>query len=132
MEKSRAIRASMEMCGTIFVSMNPNHAKLVNGTVIRSEATMNQSIKRRNKKMTKDTERTLAACEGIARVLHISLDADEFWLYCNGQKIGISCNSTYATVKEFIGYAMLEISRRSDCSYKVPASLEKQIKEYWR
>ena len=82
--------------------------------------------------MTNDTMKAMDIIIPMAKILLIDVKADDDWLYCNGQKIGISGNSAYATIKEFIGYAMLEISHRGDCRYNVPASLEKQIKENWR
>lgn len=55
--------------------------------------------------MTEDTKRAIEAIEPIAKELHIKVTADDSFLYCNGQAIGIGCNSAYATVTEFIEYA---------------------------
>ena len=81
--------------------------------------------------MTNDTERALKAIEPIAKILNIKVSADAFFLYCNGQAIGISCNSTYATVKEFLGYAMHTICRRPDCRFEMPIELSRQIRQLW-
>ena len=80
--------------------------------------------------MTKDTERALEAIRPIAKELNIEVDANNRFLFCNGQAIGISCNSTYATIKEFLGYAMYWIGKK-DVRYTIPRSLMQQIKEFW-
>ena len=82
--------------------------------------------------MTKDTERALEALKEVAKILSIEIDADESWLYCNGQPIGISCNSAYATVNEFIGYAMLNMAKRESHRFTVSSTLKKQIQSNWR
>ena len=81
--------------------------------------------------MTEDTKKALEIIRPMAKELRIEVDADEKLMYCNVQAIGISCNSTYATIKEFLGYAMWYLSKRGDCRYRIPRSLEEQIKEYW-
>lgn len=82
--------------------------------------------------MTKDTEKALEALKDVAKILNIELDADESWLYCNGQPIGISCNSAYATVNEFVGYAMLNMAKRESHRFTVSRTLKKQIQSNWR
>lgn len=59
------------------------------------------------KNMTADTERAMAVIKPLADELKYNVDADENLLYVNGIGIGIACNSTYATVMEFIGYIFL-------------------------
>ena len=80
--------------------------------------------------MTKDTERALELIVPLAEELGIDVDADAFCLYCNGQPIGISCNSTYATLKEFLGYALYSVSKK-DYRYKLSPNFITQIKRYW-
>lgn len=80
--------------------------------------------------MTPDTKRALDAIQPMANVLGISVNADDRFLYCNGRAIGILDNSTYATVKEFIGYAMYHLHCH-DTRYDVPPSLVHQIKKFW-
>ena len=58
--------------------------------------------------MTEDTRRALDIIKPMADELNIRVDADDRLLYCNGQAIGIGCNSTYATVLEFIGYVLVK------------------------
>ena len=82
--------------------------------------------------MTKDTERALEIIKPMAKEFNIDVSADEHCLYCNGQAIGIACNSTFATLNEFLGYAMYWMFLRDRGRWHVmPKSLEMQIKEYW-
>lgn len=81
--------------------------------------------------MTKDTERALNIIAPIAKEFDINVKADNDFLYCNGQAIGIACNSTYATLDEFIGYLMMDLCRREHYRYNMPEELEKRIKLFW-
>jgi len=84
--------------------------------------------------MTSDTERALEIIEPMAKELNIEVSADDRLLYCNGHAIGISCNSTYATINEFLGYAFLRMCERE---YRFKAGiaeateLNKEIRRYW-
>lgn len=80
--------------------------------------------------MTKDTERALEIMAPMAKEFGIEINADDRFLYCNGQAIGICDNSTYATLKEFVGYVMWSISRR-DYRYHLSRDFENQIKQFW-
>lgn len=80
--------------------------------------------------MTEDTKRALEIIGPVAKELNIEVSADYDFLYCNGQAIGIAYNSTYATLKEFFGYAMIWIGNR-DYRYKVPENYKKELKRYW-
>lgn len=81
--------------------------------------------------MTEDTKAALDAIKPIADILNIKVDADRQFLFCNGQAIGISSNSTYATVKEFIGFAMQAISNRPDCHFKITNEVLDSIRRCW-
>lgn len=61
--------------------------------------------------MTKDTMRALEIITPIAEELGITIEADDSILYVNNVKIAISCNSTWATLYEFIGYLITEYDR---------------------
>ena len=61
--------------------------------------------------MTNDTKRALDIIKPMAKELGICVNADEKFLYIDGQAIGISMNSTYATLMEFIGYMIIEYDR---------------------
>lgn len=63
--------------------------------------------------MTDDTRRALEVIEPIAEILGISeVRADNKFLYIDGHAIGISGNSTYATVMEFIGVCTIRYCRK--------------------
>lgn len=84
--------------------------------------------------MTEDTRRAMDAIEPIAKVLGIAISADDYFLYCNGQAIGISCNSTYATVKEFIGYVFATVYKHDvfdSHGEKIPPKVLQRVKNYW-
>lgn len=80
--------------------------------------------------MTPDTERALAVIRPIADELGIRVEADMKFLYCNGQAIGIACNSTWATVLEFIGYAFLKVWAKEK-GEPVTGELRERIVRYW-
>ena len=58
--------------------------------------------------MTKDTERALEIITPFAYELGLRVEADDERLYVDNTQIAISCNSTWATVFEFIGYLITE------------------------
>ena len=80
--------------------------------------------------MTNDTKAALEKIKPLAEELSIQVDADDRFLYCDGQAIGIGCNSAYATINEFIGYAMIKMCIREQ-RFEMPESLGRQIKRYW-
>lgn len=57
--------------------------------------------------MTEDTKRALEIIKPIADFLKIEVSADWKLLYVNNLAIGIACNSTYATIMEFIGFLLM-------------------------
>lgn len=85
--------------------------------------------------MTKDTERALAAITPLAEALNIKVKADDKKLYCNNQAIGIACNSTMATIDEFIGYLIVNewLKNRKYQLNKgqTKSDLEQAVKRYW-
>ncbi len=86
------------------------------------------------KEKTPDTERALEAIRPIARELNIEVEADGSFLYCNGQAIGIGCNSTYATIMEFIGYVFATVyshDRIVAHGEKLPREVLDRIRRYW-
>ena len=81
--------------------------------------------------MTKDTERALDIIRPLADVIGITeLNADDRFLYVNHQAIGISGNSTYATVMEFIGYCIIRYSAKFRDLDLNSEQLD-DIKRYW-
>lgn len=84
------------------------------------------------RKMTRDTERAMEIILPMAKEFNIDVKADFHCLYCNGQAIGIACNSTYATLNEFLGYAMWWMCVRNNGRWKnLPKAFEKRIQDYW-
>lgn len=84
--------------------------------------------------MTEDTRIALEVIRPLAAHLNIEVDADNKLLYCNGQAIGISCNSTYATINEFLGYAFLNMCHREpQFRYELEEAKElvDVVKRYW-
>ena len=80
--------------------------------------------------MTKDTEKALEIIAPMAKELGIEVKADDRFLYCNGQAIGIVCNSAYATITEFIEYAFWHYWKKWKRE-KMPDSVRKAIQRYW-
>ena len=84
--------------------------------------------------MTEDTKRALEAIAPMAKELNIDVSSEKNLLFCNGQAIGIACNSTYATIMEFIGYVFLKVyaeDRIKNHGEKVPLRITDRIKDYW-
>ncbi len=84
--------------------------------------------------MTPDTERALEIIRPIAYELNISVSADDKRLYIDDpyegeMAIGISYNSTHATLMEFIGVLVLRHAR--DRQWELTPKQEERIKRYW-
>lgn len=86
------------------------------------------------KPMTNDTRIAIEKIRPLAYELDITVDADGSFLYCDGQAIGIGCNSTYATINEFLGYAFLKMCKR-EYRFKEGAEMADElieaVKRYW-
>ncbi len=82
--------------------------------------------------MTSDTEKAMEIIKPMAKELNIDVSADDHCLYCNGQAIGIACNSTYATLNEFLGYAMWWMFTRNHSRWAaMPDRFSYMVKKYW-
>ena len=84
--------------------------------------------------MTEDTRRALEIIKPMADELRIEVKAVGDMLLCNGQAIGISCNSTHATIMEFIGYVFATVYNRERIKIyheEIPPKLRDRIKRYW-
>lgn len=84
--------------------------------------------------MTEDTKRALEVIAPMAKELNILVSADKSFLYCNGQAIGIGCNSTYATIMEFVGYVFATVYKKEAFDMrgeKVPSTVMQRVKRYW-
>lgn len=70
----------------------------------------------------------------MAKQLGIEVAADDHFLYCNGQAIGIGCNSTYATIKEFVGYVFATVYKHDVFDLHgeaIPLKILDRVKKYW-
>ena len=82
--------------------------------------------------MTEDTMKAMEIITPMAKELRIEVSADNHCLYCNGQAIGIACNSTFATINEFLGYAMLRMLSTNHSRWRgVPNGFDQQVTKYW-
>lgn len=83
--------------------------------------------------MTNDTIRALEIIAPMAHELHIEVSADDRFLYCNGQAIGIAANSTFSTLMEFIGYIMVKTYAKDFrvCDPIPPKYRREVIQRYW-
>ena len=84
--------------------------------------------------MTPDTERAIKIIEPIAKELNIKVSADDKRLYVDDPyfgetAIGISGNSTYATLMEFIG--VLVMRHAMDRYWELSKKQQETIKRYW-
>lgn len=83
--------------------------------------------------MTEDTQRALEIIQLMADELGIKVSADEDYLYCEFhgvlQPIAITYNSTYATLKMFIGYLASYLVYRQGIEWN---ELETYVKQYWK
>lgn len=80
--------------------------------------------------MTEDTKRALAIIEPMAKELRIKVDADDTHLYVGGETIGIACNSTYATIMEFIGYLVTYHANKN--RWALTSKQVERVKRYWK
>lgn len=80
--------------------------------------------------MSEDTAKALEVIEPMAKALNIHVRADRKFLYLNGQAIGIGCNSSYATIMEFVGYVFVKYWTDGK-SIKIPGTLKERIRRYW-
>lgn len=79
--------------------------------------------------MTPDTQRAIEIIKPLADELNIEVEADKRCLYLNGQAIGIGCNSTYATIMEFIGYLIFVWAK--DKRVSLPYEFSQRVRRYW-
>lgn len=79
--------------------------------------------------MTDDTKRAITIIKPLANELKIQVRADWNYLYLDGQAIGIACNSSYATIMEFIGYLIYLWA--DDKNMNVTGEMDRRIRRYW-
>ena len=81
--------------------------------------------------MTEDTKKALEIIKPIAELYGIWIDADNKYLYANSKMIGISCNSTWATVNEFVGFLALEYDSRFR-ELNLTEEQKNRIQRFWK
>ena len=83
--------------------------------------------------MTNDTARAVEALKPLMDYLNVDIEADEKRLYMGGQAIGISCNSTWATLMEAIGWLFLQkyVPDRERYNKVLTPEGKRKIKEFW-
>ena len=80
--------------------------------------------------MTEDTKRALEFIKPIADELKIKVSADDDILYIDNIGVAIGCNSTYATLMEFIGYLTLKYNSKFRFIYLSQEQID-SIKTYY-
>lgn len=81
--------------------------------------------------MTEDTKRAIEIIQPIADELDIKVTATDRILRMDGQAIGISCNSTYATLMEMIGWIFLDKYVNEFRRVGLDRDAEEDIARYW-
>lgn len=80
--------------------------------------------------MTEDTKKALEIIKPIADELNIKVSADDDILYIDNIGVAIGCNSTYATLMEFIGYLTLKYNSKFRFIYLSQEQID-SIKTYY-
>ena len=84
--------------------------------------------------MTEDTKRAVEILRPVMDLLQIRMTATDKVLILKNDAIGISCNSTWATVMEAIGWLFLKAYAqdfRPSVSEEIDYDLREDIQRYW-
>ena len=84
-----------------------------------------------NRPITPDIERAVKILLPICEELGYQIYSDGSVMTIGGQKIGVSCNSTYATVMEGIGTLFLLEYVNQFRTHEISDETEEAIKRYW-
>ena len=84
-----------------------------------------------NRPITPDIEEAVKVLQPICKGLGFTIYADGSVMTINDQKIGVSCNSTYATVMEGIGYLFYTAYSMRFRQHKMSKSTKEAITRYW-
>lgn len=84
-----------------------------------------------NRPITPDIERAVKLLQPICDELDIKLSADGSVMTIGGQKIGVSCNSTYATVMEAIGFLFYHEYAHGFRAHDISSETNEAVKRYW-
>lgn len=82
--------------------------------------------------MTEDTKRAIEIITPPAKELEIEITATDHVLRIGGQAIGISANSTWATLMEMIGWIFLAKYNKDFRRVSIDQTeLDETIRRYW-
>ena len=84
-----------------------------------------------NKPITPDIERAVKILLPICEELGYQIYSDGSVMTIGGQKIGVSCNSTYATVMEGLGFLFLRGYAEGFRHHFISQASQEAIKRYW-
>jgi hypothetical protein len=84
-----------------------------------------------NRPITPDIEQAVKILLPICQELGYQIYADGSVMTIDGQKIGVGCNSTYATVMEGIGYIFYRGYAEGFRPHPISKASEEAIKRYW-
>lgn len=84
-----------------------------------------------NRPITPDIERAVKILLPICEELGYQIYSDGSVMTIGGHKIGVSCNSTYATVMEGLGTLFLLEYVNQFRTHEISDETEEAIKRYW-
>lgn len=84
-----------------------------------------------NRPITPDIARAVELLKPICDEIGIPITADGSVMTIEGQKIGVSCNSTWATMMEGIGTLFLLEYVNQFRTHEISDETEEAIKRYW-
>ena len=84
-----------------------------------------------NRPITPDIERAVKILLPICEELGYQIYSDGSVMTIGGQKIGVSCNSTYATVMEGLGFLFLREYAEGFRHHSISQASQEAIKRYW-
>ena len=84
-----------------------------------------------NRPITPDIERAVELLKPICEECGYTIYADGSVMTIDGQKIGVSCNSTYATLMEGLGFLFLRGYAEGFRHHSISQSSQEAITRYW-
>ena len=84
-----------------------------------------------NRPITPDIERAVKILLPICEELGYQIYSDGSVMTIDGQKIGVSCNSTYATLMEGLGFLFLRGYVEGFRHHSISQASQEAIKRYW-
>ena len=84
-----------------------------------------------NRPITPDIEKAVKILQPICEECGYTIHADGSVMTIDDQKIGVSCNSTYATVMEGLGFLFLRGYAEGFRHHSISQASQEAIKRYW-